>query len=294
MEQGHAVVAVRCEELAHFFFSTMERKVILVTGGSSGIGLATCRYLQQKGCTVYGTSRKAQHGELMHNVPMLQLSLDDSNSIREAIDWLVHKEGRIDVLVNNAGTGIAGAIEDTTTEEIAAIFQTNVFGQLECCRAAIPYMRKQNKGQIINISSIGGEFGLPYRGVYSASKAAIDRFSETMRMELAQWNIAVSIVQPGDYKTNINNNRIIAKRSLEESSPYYDGFTRHYKGISNDISNGHPPVDVAKVVWKIVDSKYPLMRYPSATFWQRFSLSLNRVLPSHLFQKLLVKRFPVK
>lgn len=272
----------------------MERKVVLVTGGSSGIGLATCRYLQQKGCTVYGTSRKARNGELMHGIPMLQLFTENSQSISDAVHWLIEKEGRIDVLINNAGTGIAGALEDTSLEEMESIFRTNVFGQLECCKAVIPHMRSQNKGQIINISSIGGEFGLPYRGVYSASKSAIDRFSETLRMELKQWNISVSIVQPGDYKTNINNNRIIAKRSLDKDSPYYAGFTKHYKGISDDISNGHDPVGVAKVIWKIVDSRYPLMRYPAATFWQRFSLSLNRVLPSHLFQTLLVKRFPVE
>lgn len=272
----------------------MERKVVLVTGGSSGIGLATCQYLQQKGCTVYGTSRKTSNGELVQGIPMLQLFLGNGDSIRNAINWLIEKEGRIDVLVNNAGTGIAGAIEDTTTEEIADIFQTNVFGQLECCRAVIPQMRKQNKGQIINISSIAGEFGLPFRGVYSASKAAIDRFSETLRMELAQWNIPVSIVQPGDYKTNINNNRIIARRSRDKDSPYYEGFTKNYEGISQDINDGHPPEDVAKVIWKIIDSKNPLMRYPAATFWQRFSLSVNRVLPFHLFQKILEKRFPLK
>lgn len=271
----------------------MERKIILVTGGSSGIGLATCRYLQQKGCIVYGTSRKARNGELMHGVPMLQLYVEDSTSISNAIDWLIAKEGRIDVLVNNAGSGIAGAIEDTSTEEIQKVFNINVFGQLACCQAVIPHMRKQNKGQIINISSIGGEFGLPYRGVYSASKSAIDRFSETLRMELMQWNIPVSIVQPGDYKTNINNNRIIAKRSLDKDSPYYESFKKNYQGISDDISKGHDPIGVAKVVWKIVNSKRPLMRYPAATFWQRVSLSLNRVLPSHLFQKILMKRFPL-
>ena len=272
----------------------MERKVVLVTGGSSGIGLATCQYLQQKGCTVYGTSRKARNGELLHGITMLQLYTEDPKSIASAVSWLIEKEGRIDVLINNAGTGIAGAIEDTSTEEMVSLFTTNVFGQLECCRAVIPYMRTQNKGQIINMSSIAGEFGLPFRGVYSASKSAIDRFSETLRMELKQWNIAVSIVQPGDYKTNINHNRIIAKRSLDKDSPYYEGFTKLYKAISEDISNGHDPIGVAKVVWKIVDSKYPLMRYPAATFWQRFSLSVNRVLPFHLFQKILLKRFPIK
>lgn len=271
----------------------MERKIILVTGGSSGIGLATCRYLQQKGCIVYGTSRRVSNGELMHGIPMLQMYLANSESISNAINWLIEKEGRIDVLVNNAGTGIAGAIEDTTTEEIQKLFNTNVFGQLECCRAVIPHMRKQNGGKIINISSIAGEFGLPYRGIYSASKSAIDRFSETLRMELKRWNISVSIVQPGDYKTNINNNRIIAQRSLEKTSPYYESFHKHYQGISDDITHGHDPQDVAKVIWRIIRSKHPRMRYPSATFWQRFSLSLNRVLPTHLFQKLLTMRFPV-
>jgi len=272
----------------------MERKIILVTGGSSGIGLATCRYLQHKGCTVYGTSRKTRNGELMHGIPMIQLVVEDSNSIYNAVEWLIAKEGRIDVLVNNAGSGSAGAVEDTTTEEIQKLFNTNVFGQLECCRAVIPHMRKQNKGQIINMSSIGGEFGLPYRGVYSASKSAIDRFSETLRMELMRWNIAVSIVQPGDYKTNINNNRIIAQRSLEKDSPYYKSFSKNYRSISNDISKGHDPIDVAKVVWKIINSKRPLMRYPSATFIQRLSLTLKRILPTHIFQKLLMMRYPVE
>lgn len=271
----------------------MERKVVLVTGGSSGIGLATCRYLQQKGCTVYGTSRKARNGELMHGIPMLKLYTEESQTISEAIDWLIAKEGRIDVLINNAGTGIAGAVEDTSVDEMVALFKTNVFGQLECCRLVIPHMRKQNKGQIINISSIAGEFGLPFRGVYSASKSAIDRFSETMRMELKKWNISVSIVQPGDFKTNINANRIIAKRSQDKDSPYYEGFTKLYKSISDDVSNGHNPDGVAKVIWKIVDSSYPLMRYPAATFGQRLSLSINRVLPTHLFQKLLMKRYPI-
>lgn len=229
----------------------------------------------------------------MQGIPMLQLFLNDSESISNAIAWLIEKEGRIDVLVNNAGTGIAGAIEDTTTREIQDIFNTNVFAQLECCRIVIPQMRKQNGGKIINISSLAGEFGLPYRGIYSASKSAIDRFSETLRMELKQWNISVSIVQPGDYKTNINNNRIIAKRSLEETSPYYESFHKHYQGISDDITNGHDPTDVATVIWKIVKSKNPRMRYPSATFIQRLALTLNRILPTHIFQKLLTKRYPV-
>jgi NAD(P)-dependent dehydrogenase (short-subunit alcohol dehydrogenase family) len=272
----------------------MPAMVVLVTGGSTGIGLATCNFLKNKGCKVYGTSRKAKNGAERNGIPMLYLDLNNSQSIKEAVGYVIEKEGRIDVLVNNAGTGVAGPIEDMSTQEVNDAFKTNVFGQLDCCRQVIPYMREQNTGKIINISSIAGEFGLPFRGVYSATKSAIDRFSETLRMELSPWNIHVSIVQPGDFKTNINNNRQVAQKSLSNGSAYKDVFTREHKRISDHVSTAKDPVFVARAVWKIVRTKAPKMRYPAATFWQRFSLSLNRVLPSHLFQKILVDRYPVK
>ncbi|MFN2422505.1 MAG: SDR family NAD(P)-dependent oxidoreductase, partial [Cryomorphaceae bacterium] len=149
----------------------MANKVVLVTGGSSGIGLATCKYLQSRNCKVYGTSRKvSQNGEIVDGIPMLQLDLNQLPSIHTAVNFILEKEGRLDVLVNNAGVGIAGALEDTSTEEIETAFRTNVFGVFECCRAVIPQMRKQGGGWIVNISSIAGEFGLPFRGIYCATK----------------------------------------------------------------------------------------------------------------------------
>ncbi len=271
----------------------MERKVVLVTGGSSGIGLATCQYLLKQHCIVYGTSRSSENGAMLDGVTMLKMDVDIHSSIHEAVQYIIAAEGRIDVLVNNAGTGIAGALEDTSPAELEAAFKTNVFGQLACCQAVIPHMRAAKTGKIINISSIAGEFGLPYRGIYSATKSAIDRVSETLRMELAQWNIHVSIIQPGDYKTNINTSRKVIAASTLPYSSYYAGFKKHYQGIEDDVARAHDPVEVAAVVWRIIQISKPKMRYPAATFWQRVSLSLNRVLPSHLFQKMLVKRYPV-
>lgn len=225
---------------------------------------------------------------------MVQMEITDSSSIKTAVDFILEKERTIDVLVNNAGTGMAGAVEDATTEEIDNIFRLIVFGALDVSRAVIPTMRKNNAGKIINISSIGGEFGLPFRGIYSAAKSALDRFSETLRMELSPWNIYVSTIQPGDIKTNINNTRITAENSHSEDSPYYKIFSKLYKQISEEVASAKDPIIVAKIVEKIIKSDSPKMRYPAATFVQRLSISLNRILPTEVFQKMLQWRYPVK
>ncbi|MFN2429477.1 MAG: SDR family oxidoreductase [Cryomorphaceae bacterium] len=272
----------------------MEGKVVLVTGGSSGIGLSICKYLLTKGCKVFGTSRKVKNGDIQNDITMVRMDVSDRESIKNAVDYVVQSTNRLDVLVNNAGLGMAGSIEDSSTEEIEEIFKTNVFGLLDCCRAVIPQMRKQHSGQIINISSIAGEFGLPFRGVYSASKSAVDRFSETLRMELAQWNIHVSIMQPGDFKTNINQTRRVAAKGLSDESQYREVFRKEYKVISEDVTKAKDPILVAQRVWKVISEKNPKMRYPVATPLQRFALSVNRVLPTHLFQKMLNWIYPVK
>lgn len=272
----------------------MAHKVVLVTGGSSGIGSATCRFLHDKGCTVYGTSRKTANGDTPNGFPMLRLDLNDYSTIQDAVAYLIEKEGRLDVLVNNAGVGIAGAVEDTSAEEIESVFRTNVFGVLECCRAVIPHMRKQGGGQIVNISSIAGEFGLPFRGVYCATKSALDLLSETMRMELGPAKIHVSYLQPGDIRTDINANRIIARRSKDPASPHYERFQQIYREISEEVSAAENPEVVARMVYKVIHTKRPKMRYPTATFIQRLALTLNRILPKHIFQKMLMRKYPVE
>ncbi len=272
----------------------MTHKVVLVTGGSSGIGSATCRFLHDKGCTVYGTSRKTANGDTLNGIKMLRLDLNDHSTIQKAVAYLIEKEGRLDVLVNNAGVGIAGAVEDTSSEETESVFRTNVFGVLECCRAVIPQMRKQGGGRIINISSIAGEFGLPFRGVYCATKSALDLLSETMRMELSPANIHVSYIQPGDIRTEINTNRIIARRSKSPESPHYKRFQQIYREISEEVSSAKSPETVARTVYEVMNIARPKMRYPTASFIQRLSLTLNRILPKHLFQKMLMRKYPVE
>ncbi len=224
---------------------------------------------------------------------MVRIDVTDHRSIHDAISYIVAREGRIDVLINNAGLGMAGSVEDASTEEILKIFHTNVFGAMECCRAVIPHMRRQGGGYIVNISSIAGEFGLPFRGIYSASKGALDRFSETMRMELKPTNIRVSVVQPGDVCTNINANRVVAAKSKLKESTYYKPFERMYEEISREVATAQKPEVIAKIILKILQKKNPLMRYPAATLVQRLSISLNRILPKHVFQAMLMKRYPV-
>lgn len=272
----------------------MNRTVVLVTGGSSGIGLSICKHLTQQGFTVYGTSRKVANGDRPHGFEMVKMEITDRDSIQSAVDYILSKEDSIDVLVNNAGTGMAGAVEDATTEEIEAIFRLIVFAALDVSRAVIPSMRQKGGGKIINISSVGGEFGLPFRGIYSAAKSALDRFSETLRMELSPWNIYVSTIQPGDIRTNINNTRVTAAKSHSENSPYHKTFSKLYRQISEEVANSKDPIIVAKIVERIIKSKSPKMRYPAASFVQRLSISLNRVLPTEVFQKMLQWRYPVK
>lgn len=272
----------------------MNRQVVLVTGGSSGIGLSICKHLAQQGFTVYGTSRKVQNGERPHGFEMVRMEITDSLSVQSGIDYVIEKEGTIDVLINNAGTGVAGAVEDATNQEINDSFKLIVFAALDVTRAVIPTMRKNKRGKIINISSVGGEFGLPFRGIYSAAKSALDRFSETLRMELSPWNIHVSTIQPGDIQTNINNHRVTAAKSHSPESPYYKIFTKLYKQISEEVANSKDPIIVAKIVERIIKAKSPKMRYPAASFVQRLSISLNRILPTEVFQKMLQWRYPVK
>lgn len=275
-------------------FFAMNPQVVLVTGGSSGIGLSICKHLSEQGFTVYGTSRNVKNGDRPHGFDMVQMEITDRASIQSAIGFILEKEGTIDVLVNNAGTGMAGAVEDATTEEIDTIFKLIVFAALDVSRAIIPTMRKNGSGKIINISSVGAEFGLPFRGIYSAAKSALDRFSETLRMELSPWNIYVSTIQPGDIKTNINNTRLTAAKSQSADSPYHKVFSKLHRQISEEVATAKDPIIVAKIVEKIIKSNSPKMRYPAATFVQRLSISLNRILPTEVFQKMLQWRYPVK
>ena len=163
-------------------------KVVLITGGSSGIGKSTGEFLQNKGFKVYGTSRNPNN-YANSKFPLLELDVKDVASIIKAVNNIIEAEGRLDVLINNAGAGITGPLEEIPDVEMKANFETNFFGPINVIKSVLPQMRSQKSGLIINVTSIAGYMGLPYRGIYSASKSALSLATEAFRMELKPFNI---------------------------------------------------------------------------------------------------------
>ena len=221
-------------------------KVVLITGISSGFGKAIAQILSDKGYEVYGISRK-QSGNLSGTIRTLQADVTDVASVQKAVADVVAKTGRIDILINNAGMGISGAIEESSLEEINLQMNTNFTGYVNMIQAVLPAMRKQGGATIINISSIGGVMGLPYQGFYSASKYAIEGMSEALRMELKPFKINVIVIRPGDFFTNFTANRKPTRTSAPGGA-YEAQFARTLAIIDKEEKNGVPPVYIASKI----------------------------------------------
>jgi NAD(P)-dependent dehydrogenase (short-subunit alcohol dehydrogenase family) len=261
-------------------------KVVLVTGGSSGIGRSVAAYLAKQGHTVYGTSRNASDHQTA-DFRLLSMDVTNEESVNTAIEHIIKAHGRLDVLVNNAGLGMAGPLESTTDEEARLIFDTNVFGVLNTCRAAAPYLRAST-GTVINITSIGGVFGLPFRGIYCASKFAVEGISEVLSMELGTHGVKVVIVQPGDFKTNINNNRLNAAQIDTSVYPHFKGVLEQ---IHREVHTAQDTELMGRAIAYIMSKKNPRLRYRVAPTMQRLSVLLNYVIPGRIFERLLVRHY---
>src|SRR5213076_3262463 len=192
-------------------------QVALVTGASSGIGEAAARELVGAGFTVYGTSRKAAAGEERDGVVFLPLDVTDDDSVAGAVREVLDRSGRVDVLVNNAGLGIAGAAEESSIEQARALFDTNLFGSIRMTRAVLPQMREQGSGRIINVSSIVGLIPVPYMALYASSKHALEGYSESVDHEVREHGVRVLLVEPGFTKTSFDANLTAADTPL----PFY-------------------------------------------------------------------------
>lgn len=262
-------------------------KVILITGASSGIGKAVATYLHDKNYTVYGTSRNPQKV----NVPFAMVALDvtDTNTIQSAIDTVIKKEGKIDVLINNAGKGITGAIEDTPTDEMRDNFNTNFFGVIDVAKAVLPQMRKQKNGIIINVTSIAAYMGLPFRGIYSASKGALELVTEAMSMEVKSFGIKVINVAPGDFATNIASGRY--HTPVYENSAYKQKYSENLALMDGHVKSGMNPIVMAKAIHQIIENKNPKIHYKVGAFMEKFSVVLKRILPDKVYQKLLMNHY---
>ncbi len=221
-------------------------KVVLITGGSSGIGKAIGEYLSVKGYSVYGTSRNPEKLNEVLPFTLIKMEVTQTDSISEAINFIIKKENRLDIVINNAGMGITGPIEETSDLEIKNAFNVNVHGPINVIKAVIPQMRKQGSGLIINITSIAGYMGLPYRGIYSATKAALEISAEAFRMELHQFGIKMTNIAPGDYVTNIVAGRYHSP--VLEKSPYREVYSNTLKMMNEHVEQGEDPMKLAQVV----------------------------------------------
>jgi len=264
-------------------------KVVLITGGSSGIGKSIGIFLTNKGYTVYGTSRNPSRYKNFDVFKLLQLDVANTESIQTAIATIVKEHGRIDVLINNAGAGITGPLEEIPEEEIIRNFTTNYFGPINVIKAVLPSMREHRKGLIINITSIAGYMGLPYRGIYSASKAALEITTEAWRMELKPFNIQMTNVAPGDFATNIASGRYHAP--VKEGSPYQKSYGESLRVMDDHVDDGMNPEEMAKEVCRIIERKQPRIHYKVGAFMQKFSVVLKRVLPDKTYEKLIMNHY---
>ena len=262
-------------------------KIILITGASSGIGKASAEYLANQGHTVYGTSRFPGSYPKPNDYTILQMDVTDVDSIQTAVNQIIEDKGKIDVLINNAGVHVAGSIEDTPIEKSKEQLEANFFGIHRMCKTVIPYMRQQQNGYIINISSIMGVLSLPYQGFYSASKFAIEGMTEALRFEVLSFGIKVCLVEPGDVHIEPAHRRW--KTPLSAESPYYSPFKRMMNIVERDEDHGISPDKIAHLINNIIKKDNPKLRYTVGAIDQRLSALLKRLLPNRVFDWILMK-----
>jgi NAD(P)-dependent dehydrogenase (short-subunit alcohol dehydrogenase family) len=265
------------------------KKTILITGASSGLGKALADYFAATGHEVYGTSRQA-HNYQNESYSMLKMDVQNASSIEQAIKEIQERSGKIDLLINNAGLGIAAPIEEACLENIQRVFDTNVYGAIRVCQAVLPSMRQRGSGQIINISSIGAKIGLPFRGIYCGSKAALNVITESLRLEFAQFGIQTCSVMLGDVRTNINANRI---KSYRTSGPYSAAFGKSYRQINTEVEEGMPADKAARLIGELSVRSILPPYYIVGKPLQRYSLTLKKLMPATWFEWALSKYLQV-
>jgi short-subunit dehydrogenase len=277
-------------------FVTMMRKnrdVVIITGASSGIGKYLGSFLAEQGYKVYGTSRHPEHDKSVSDnedvfFKVIKLDITDEKSVDAAINDVIIKEGKIDILINNAGSGLAGAIEDTSLDEMKRQFDVGLFGVHSMCRKVLPFMRSQGKGLIINIGSVAGLISLPFQSMYSSSKFALEAYTESLRIELKPHGIRATVVEPGDTKTSFSKNRLFSEQSKSVDSAYFDRFKKSIAVMENDEANAPGPQKVVKAIYSIINKKNPPVRKTIGVANIIFAI-LRRILPSSIGEFIVSK-----
>ena len=275
-------------QLHHTPYFDLKGKNALITGASSGLGLATALHLKKIGYSVFGTSRNPKKYTQSIPFELLPLEITETNSIKTCVAEVIKRKQRLDILINNAGVGITGPMEEINADAIASNFATNCFGPLQMAQAVIPKMRDQSSGTIINITSIASYMGLPFRGPYSASKSALSIMSESLRMEVKEFGIKVLTLAPGDYATDIASRRYHSP--VINKSPYKK-YKESLEEINKHVDKGNSPEEVAKAIAEILTKKNPRVHYQVGSFLQKLSKTLKNILPSRIFEKLIMNHY---
>lgn len=257
-------------------------KVAIVTGGSSGIGQATAKLLVKEGYTVYELSR---HGENAEGITHIAADVTDREGVFSAVQTVLAREKRVDLLVNNAGFGISGAVECTEPADAHAQLEVNFFGTLNCIQAVLPAMRAENCGHIVNLSSVAAPIAIPFQAFYSATKAAINSLTLALRNEVRPFGIRVCAVQPGDVRTGFTNAR---KKNASGEEIYGKALTHAVEVMEHDERNGMPPEAVAKLIVKAATAKRPKALYTTGLQYTLFTL-IAKLLPATAVNYLVGK-----
>ena len=271
-------------------FANDVKKVILITGTAHGIGKSTAQYLIDKGHIVYGGDILVEENLYLNDIGGVALEMDvtKQDHVDNAINQIIAEQGRIDVLVNNAGIAVGSAIEDVSMEDALYQFEVNLFGIGRTVKAALPYMRAQGSGTIINISSVLGKAYNPLYGWYVSSKHALEGWSDVLRLEVDQFGIDVVIVEPGMIKTNIGNYSAQYFEKYSKNSAYANFYGSPDDKEENSFDNYSDPIVIAKVIDKAIDARSPKTRY-SAGAYSWILLTMRGILPDKWFDKLIVK-----
>ncbi|MFU2510229.1 oxidoreductase [Pseudoalteromonas sp. ASV78] len=260
--------------------------VVLVTGVSSGIGRATAEKFVQQGCRVFGTVRNLATASPLTGVQLIEMDVRDEASVQLGMQAVITAAKRLDVLVNNAGTTLTGAVEETSTTEAAALFDTNVFSILRTVQAVLPHMRAQRRGRIINVSSVLGFLPAPYMGLYSASKHAVEGLSETLDHEVRQFGIRVTLVEPSFTKTNLDRN---APQTAAVIDDYAGERSLASEALVNSVNQAPAPETVANTIVDAALGKWRMRRTPAGE--ASLLSKLRRFMPAGPVDASLRKTF---
>ena len=272
------------------FISANTPKVILITGTAYGIGRSTAEYLLDKGHIVFGGDILVEENLYLNDIGGVALEMDVTNQehIDKAVQQIINEHGRIDVLVNNAGLGVYGAIEEVTMEDAYYQYDVNLFGLARVTKSVLPHMRKQKSGTIINISSVLGETYGPLAGWYLSSKHALEGWSDALRVELKEFDIDVVIVQPGAINTNFFNVSRSYLNKYKQDSNYTHLYGEPVADSENSVlSNQSEPIVIAKVINKAINAKNPKTRY-SAGAYSKLGIFLRRIMTDKMFDRFIL------